>query len=496
MSKTSGRRIAARRNYWSTKTPHEVAFHTRYLELMLDNLMRSPPADLLWCRHARKYLERSRDARETKVWNGPPPGTVFLEGMGEPLRDEAMWSMARTLEQLYGTQEFGAEAPGPMLVADDRYFVHRASAALPAPEAQAALTLRAWARILTGLADTVYVDVGLWAVQAAKPGLVLGDLIEGLTDSLKESGSARRKPDDDVAWSDAWARFREQLQAALGPRLNQPLAGLTLDDADAFVGDVVSEAPQPFIPKGYSGVRSVRLRALGDALAGILEALPEEPALDDPFTEYLTLEARRVPLERAATDEVRRQLQGASFDLIVPVRVAMATKLPVSFGTLGFELSEETPGLDLIRKEPGVWYARFTGLQATGTDHAVEKARLRVRLALARAGVFAEGIVGFEVLDAFIRYSGSPMWGTSDRGWRIRGATLRDDAFTAVTEIEDLLMADDELAVRTQEAIVHLHRASLAADSEEAFDEAWKVLEIITGKASTDGASLIPYFSR
>jgi hypothetical protein len=107
--------------------------------------------------------------------------------------------------------------------------------------------------------------------------------------------------------------------------------------------------------------------------------------------------------------------------------------------------------------------------------------------------MFAEGVVGFEMLDAFIRYAGSSFWGSSDRGWRIRGAALGEDAFTAITEIEDLLIADDDLAVRTQEAIVHLHRASLTADSEETFDEAFTVLEILTGKASTNGASLIAY---
>lgn len=494
MSPTKGRRIAPRRSYWSTKSPHEVAFQARYQELILDNLMKAPSANPLWCRHARKHLDRSREEREKQVWKGAPPETVFLEGMGDPLRDEAMWSIVRILGQLYSTQEFGAQTQGPMLVADDRYFVHRASAALPAPEARSVLTLRAWSPILTDLADTVYVDVLLWTVQVAKPELVLGELIEGLTEALKESGSSRRKDGDEAEWKDAWASFQERVPAALGSRLSQPLAWLTLDEAGLFVGDVVGKAPQPYIPKGYSGVRSIRLRALGETLAGILEAAPEEPALDDPFMEYLALEARREPLEREATDEVQSQLRGASFDIIVPVRVAVRAERPVSLGTLGFELAEDTPGLDLAGKEPGIRYARFNGLQARGTDHAVEQARLRLRLALARAGMFAEGVVGFEILEAFIRYAGSPMWGTADRGWRIRGAALGPDAFDAVTEIAHLLVADDDLAVRTQEAIVHLHRASLAADSEEAFDEAWKVLEIMTAKASTHGASLIAYF--
>jgi len=182
--------------------------------------------------------------------------------------------------------------------------------------------------------------------------------------------------------------------------------------------------------------------------------------------------------------------------VVVPVRVVLAAelKLPVSFGKLGFELAEDTASLDLARKEPGVWYARFNDLKATGTDHAVEQARLRVRLALARAGMFAEGVVGFEMLDAFIRYAGSSIWGSQDQGWRIRGASLGVDAMSAVAEIEDLLVADDDLAVRTQEAIVHLHRASLTADSEEAFDEAFTVLEIMTGKASAGGVSQIAYF--
>lgn len=494
VSTTPGRRIAPRRSYWSTKSPHEVAFHARYVELILDSLMKAPPEKPLWCRHARKHLDRSREEREKQVWKGAPPGAAFLEAIDDPVRDEAMWSIARILDQLYSTQEFGAQAPGPMLVADDRYFVHRASAALPAPEARSALTLRAWSRILTDLADTDYVDVLLWAVQFAKPELVLGELIEGLTESLKESGNARRKDGDDAEWKDAWASFQERVPAALGSRLSEPLAGLTLAEADSFVGDVVGEAPQPYIPKRYSGVRAIRLRALEEALGRIVEAVPEEPALDDPFTEYFALEARREPLEREATDEVRRQLQGASFDIILPVRVAVTTDLPVSLGTLGFELAEDTPGLDPARKEPGIRYARFNSLQARGTDHAVEQARLRLRLALARAGMFAEGVVGFEILDGFIRFAGSPMWGTADRGWRIRGATLGAGAFDAVTDIADLLVADDELAVRTQEAVVHLHRASLTTDSEEAFDEAWKVLEIMTGKASTCGAGLIAYF--
>jgi len=99
-----------------------------------------------------------------------------------------------------------------------------------------------------------------------------------------------------------------------------------------------------------------------------------------------------------------------------------------------------------------------------------------------------------EAREAFIRYAGSSFWGTPDRGWRTRRASLGADGFAAVTDIEDLLIAGDDLAVRTQEAIVHLHRAGLSADSEEAFDEAFTVLEIITGKASTSGASLIAYF--
>jgi len=50
---------------------------------------------------------------------------------------------------------------------------------------------------------------------------------------------------------------------------------------------------------------------LGEALAGILEALPEEPALDDPFIGVPRARSRRAPLERQATAEVNRQLQGA-----------------------------------------------------------------------------------------------------------------------------------------------------------------------------------------
>jgi hypothetical protein len=389
MSTVHGRRIAPRRSYWSTKSPHEVAFHARYLEAILDNLLGMPLRSALWCRYAEKCLTRSRVERAKQVWKGAPPATAFLAGAGDPLRDEAAWRIGRTLDELYSTHEFGAEVTGPVLVADDRYFVHRASAALPAPEARAALTLRAWKRILTDLADTVYIDVLLWAVQVSKPELVLGGLIAGLTEALKESGTSRRKEGDETTWKDAWASFQERIPAALGSRLNQPLGELTLDAADSFVADVVKVAPRPFIPQGYAGVRSVRLRALGEALAGILEALPEEPALDDPFTEYLASETRRAPLENEATADVNRQLEGAVFDVILPVRVALATKLklPISLGKLGFDLVQDTPGLDLARKEPGVWYARFNGLQATGTDHAVELARLRVRLALARAHV-------------------------------------------------------------------------------------------------------------
>lgn len=491
MAKTSGRWIAPRGSYWSTKSQHEVAFHARYLELLLDNLMRNPPATPLWCRHALKYLNCSREERQKQAWKGPLPKTVLLEAMSDPLRDEALWSMARILEQLYNTQEFGAETPGLMLVPDDRYFVHRASAALPAPEAHATLTLLAWTRILTELGDTVYIDMMLWSVQVARPKLVLGDLLEGLTETLKGHGTARRKEGDEAKWADAWASLEQRLPAVLGSRRSQPIAGLTLAEADAFVGDVLREAPQPFIPGGYSGVRELRLRALGDALAGVLEALPEEPP---SLEEYLSLEARRIPLERAAADEVRRQLQGASFDVTLPVRVAVAAKLPAPFEPLGFDLAEDAADLEFARKDLGVLYARFAGLEATGPDHAVEKARSRVRLALARAGMFAASVVGFDIVDAFVRYTGTRMWGTANRRWRIRAAALDNDSFTAVAAIADLLLAGDDLAVRIQEAIIHLHRASLAADSEEAFDEAWKVLEIMTAEASTTGASLIAYF--
>jgi hypothetical protein len=79
----------------------------------------------------------------------------------------------------------------------------------------------------------------------------------GLTEVLKESGTSRRKEGGEATWKDAWAGFQEQVPAAFGSRLN-PLAGLTLDATDAFVGDVVKEALQPFIPKGYAGVRTAR----------------------------------------------------------------------------------------------------------------------------------------------------------------------------------------------------------------------------------------------
>src|SRR5262245_48378638 len=116
MTMIHGRRIAPRRSYWSAKTLHELAFQARYLEAILDILMGTGLGKPLWCRYAEKYLKRSCAERAMHVWRGAPPPTAFLAGIADPLRDEAIWSIGRTLDELHSTVEFGVEVAGPMLV--------------------------------------------------------------------------------------------------------------------------------------------------------------------------------------------------------------------------------------------------------------------------------------------------------------------------------------------------------------------------------------------
>lgn len=237
-----------RRNLWSSKSAYEVAFQTRYLEVILDSLLSAPLARQPWSCHARKHLDRAREERAIQVWRGPSPGSVFLTEMGDDIRDEVIWNIAHSLGHLYGTQEFGVEAAGLLVAADDRYFVHRASAALPAPEARSNLTLKAWDRILTEFADTVYIDLLLWAVQISRPDLTLGDLITWLTEALQSTATARRTDGDEGEWSEAWKGFAERVQVAVESRRSQPLAVMTLGEASAFAGDVIREATRPYIP--------------------------------------------------------------------------------------------------------------------------------------------------------------------------------------------------------------------------------------------------------
>jgi hypothetical protein len=60
-------------------SPDQISFHTMYLELILDNLLRHPPHTALWCAHAIDHFTRSAGDRTKYLWTVALPAAAFLD---------------------------------------------------------------------------------------------------------------------------------------------------------------------------------------------------------------------------------------------------------------------------------------------------------------------------------------------------------------------------------------------------------------------------------
>jgi len=141
-----------------------------------------------------------------------------------------------------------------------------------------------------------------------------------------------------------------------------------------------------------------------------------------------------------------------------------------------------------------VSYAHFSDTIARSPDEAIGLARRRLHVALSAVGIASGTPINFEILDAYYRPAGSNRWSYMGRQATLPLSTISAQNWgSIISELHAILVAEDELARRVQESLIHLHRADAAYDAEDRLDEAWKVLELIGKWAESQAESLLCY---
>jgi len=147
----------------------------RYLEALLDGLLARAPERSHWWQDGRKSLLRGAEIRRMRVWQQTPYDPAFSVPAltsspdSEEFRDEAIWQVARHLDDLYVTIPFSEQDEALIPLEDHRYETHLGAAVLPSPAARSKLPVTIWDMVLRDLTHSVYADFLLWCLQRNLP---------------------------------------------------------------------------------------------------------------------------------------------------------------------------------------------------------------------------------------------------------------------------------------------------------------------------------------
>jgi hypothetical protein len=142
---------------------------------------------------------------------------------------------------------------------------------------------------------------------------------------------------------------------------------------------------------------------------------------------------------------------------------------------------------------PSLCFAYFPRIRARHVEEAVHAARTRLTVWFSLLGVVDQRPIDYQILRTWAANPDSPF--PFLQGPIVVPLSLAHKLWEdLLPESQDLLNADDELATRIRQAFVHLDRAQRAADAEERFDEAWRVLEILAGNATRGLFTTVCYF--
>ena len=213
---------------------------------------------------------------------------------------------------------------------------------------------------------------------------------------------------------------------------------------------------------------------------------------DEVFIKYFGSTERRLSIERESGQDLRQDLETRKYEVVLELRGAIRND--VLFPELGFEVLREPPATCWLKTSEGLLFARFTDIDARTHEDAVLKARRRLFVLVSSVSLARGHAIELDVGEANVRIDGAEGWGGIYRRTSLPiGVESPEDWRNILVKWQPILNAEDDLAVRIQEANIHLHRCRASYGVEEKLDEAWKVLELLSGHAGKKGAALLCY---
>jgi len=470
----------------------------RYLEATLDGLLAQAPTRSSWWEDGRKSLMRGAEIRRMHVWRQTPYDPTFSvpslakSTNPEEFRDEAIWHVARHIDDLYVTIPLSDDTRTLVELENHRYHTHLGASILPSPQAHSKLPVLIWDIVLRDLAHSVWADFLLWCLQHHAPTTRVGDLIVSSASTL-EWLTAGRRPSSTPLPGGSWeTALGEALQAAhpeLAALVSDEVASITYDALNSAFEDVLSLLPSSLGAESAAKFSSHRETLIA---AGCLSLLPrsDESELDYRLIDYLSHVSRRRLIEASANTTLEWHAAERDHEVLLELRAELADDLeaePLGFSLLrrppeGFVRERQPDGVE-TEPPPSLCYAHFPRIYARHAAEAVHLARTVLAEWFSLLGVFDQRPLDYHILRAWAASADLPF--PMLQGPIVVPLALAHKLWTdLLSDWQDLLNANDDMATRIRQAIVHLDRAQRTADVEEGFDEAWTVLEILAGNAT------------
>jgi len=453
----------------------ELEFCRRYLETVLDRLIENYGLAGAWCNPGCDEFTRYYERKGRKATTG---NALQVPNLPQGAGGEAIWHVAKLLSDLYQTGPFGERRAVLVEIADHRFDIILAVAKSPTRDAVAMLPARSWKFIFWGIAQTVWVDFLLWSLKSYRSAVTARELLLTPTETLRvRIGQERALPPEE--WGQDWPRQAQDAMHSLPPNeqavLDKPLGSLTLPDIESVTERVLTAFPS-MRDRGYQ--QWIREQTLEEAIGHHLEAVDADVSARK-MQAYLATASSRGALEERAFQAIPRWLASGPYDVVLVLRGATPHDLTTSTA-YGLTITQTPPPIPYAPAQEGMSYAVFTGVAGKNHDAVIHECRKRLRVVLAAVAVASRTPIEVQIMHyAYVRREEEDRWTPSGSRGTVPLGRAAGDWEESFKTWQDLLEADDDLALRIRLALVHFSRAEGAYDADERLEAYWKVLEEI-----------------
>ena len=337
--------------------------------------------------------------------------------------------------------------------------------------------------MLQEVGHTMWVDFLLWCVKRLPEPATARETLMNSAEALRARLSDPRQLSAEQ-WAQTWQQEAGTAMSTLAEEqrtiLDEELVSLTLQDLESLTAGFLRGFTRGFV-RELADVRWVLDQTLEEGLGTKLEAQRVQVTARQ-IDGYLREAPNRRQLEERALNEVRIQLQSGRYDIVLLLEGALQHELTTSSG-YGLTITPTPPPIPGLSSRDGLIYACFSNIEGSSGEAVIHECRRRVQTALAAVATWGRTPIDIKLLsEVHLRKEGWTEWAFSGVGGTFPISRAVSEWEKVFSVWRNLLEAEDELALRIHQAIIHFNRAEGAYDAEERLEEYWKILESIGGE--------------